>query len=337
MNKIIEQDIQEFIQSFPLSEELEGTSFLITGSTGLIGSILVNCLLSLNKNIRIVAPVRNKNKALALFSDSFVEIIECDLLSFDYSIIGNVDYVVHCAAPTSSKYFVEYPVETASFIFETTKKLLDYSVCFPVRCFLYLSSIEVYGAIQKDDPITEDVQGYINPLDIRSSYPMAKRMAENLCALYFREYGVPTKIARLTQTTGAGIAKDDNRIIAQFARLGIQGKDIILHTKGESARPYCYTIDAVSGLLFILIKGNLGEAYNIANEETYISAIDMAYYIKQHINNSINVRVELNDSFGYAPPSKIFLSSAKLRHLGWFPKYQINSIFEKLISYLIER
>ena len=102
--------------------------------------------------------------------------------------------------------------------------------------------------------VTEEVQGYLDPMAVRSSYPMAKRASENLCCLYASEYGVPVMIARLTQTTGAGIAKDDNRIIAQFAKLASQGKDIVLNTTGESARPYCYTTDTISALLFILFS-----------------------------------------------------------------------------------
>ena len=182
--------------------------------------------------------------------------------------------------------------------------------------------------------VSEKVQGYLDPMSVRSSYPMAKRAVENLCCLYAAEYGVPAKVARLTQTTGAGIAKDDNRVIAQFARLAAQGQDIVLHTTGESARPYCYLMDSVSAILFILLKGNAGESYNVANEETYISAWEMAEYLKKHFNPSIQIRVELNDSMGYAPATKQRLSSRKLRELGWKPEYPLHRIFERLIAYL---
>jgi nucleoside-diphosphate-sugar epimerase len=163
---------------------------------------------------------------------------------------------------------------------------------------------------------------------------MAKRAVENLCCLYAAEYGVPAKVARLTQTTGAGISRDDNRVIAQFARLVAQGQDIVLHTTGESARPYCYLMDCISAILFILLKGNPGESYNVANEETYISARGMAEYLKQHFNPSIQIRVELNGSMGYAPATKQRLSAQKLRNLGWEPEYPLHRIFERLIAYL---
>lgn len=337
MDKIQIQDIQEFVDSFKLADELCNTSFLITGATGLIGSTLIHCLLALDCNIRIVAPVRNMQKAYTMFGEEAkkMELIECDLLSFKYCTIGCVDYIVHCAAPTSSKFFVEHPVETFDTIIKGTSVLLDYAKSHPVKGFVYLSSLEVYGSISDDSKqITEDIQGYWDPMSVRSSYPVAKRAAENLCCLYAHQYDVPVNVARLTQTTGAGIAKDDNRVIAQFSRLAAEGHDIILHTTGEAARPYCYTTDAVSAILYLLLRGEIGEAYNVANEKTYISAHGMAEYLKEHFNPAINVRVELNDNMGYAPVTKLRLSAQKLIALGWQPRFGLKEIFERLIIFL---
>lgn len=333
-----QEDVQEFVRTFALADELANTSFLITGATGLIGASLIRCLLALDKGIRIMAPLRNKEKARAMFDDLFnrVEWVECELASYDYSQVGKVDYVVHCAAPTSSKFFVDCPVETIRVIYEATASLLNYAHRQSVKGFVYLSSLEVYGGGLLDTKITEDMQGYWDVMSVRSSYPVAKRAVENLCCAYASEYGVPVKVARLTQTTGAGIAKDDNRVIAQFAQLAAKGEDIVLHTTGESARPYCYTTDCVSGLLYILLKGKNGEAYNVANESTYISARGMAEFLRDQFNPSIDVRVELNDNMGYAPVTKLNLSSGKLRSLGWQPRYDLKQMFSRLIEYLSE-
>lgn len=340
MKKVLKQDIQDFCAAFPLKNELSGASFLITGATGLIGSTLIRCLLALNKNIRILAPVRNIEKARKMYDNqmSGLTFFETDLLHFHYESLGKVDYVIHCAAPTASKFFVNNPVETATTIFSVTARLLDYCRHNKVCSFVYLSSLEVYGTINDDStPVDESVQGYLDPLDVRSSYPMAKRAAENLCVDYQREYGVPARIARLTQTTGAGISMDDNRVIAQFARLAADGEDIVLHTKGDSARPYCYTTDAVSALLYIAQRGQDGQAYNVANEATYISAYDMAMYLKVNFNPAISVRMEISDGYGYAAPTKLRLSAQRLRNLGWCPQYGLKEIFARLTDYLSSR
>ena len=337
MNRVLVEDIKDFVSSFVLAEELHNASFLVTGGTGLIGSLLIRCLLALNKNIHVIAPVRNRVKAETLYTEyaSNVKILECDLLTFDYDTVGNVDYIVHCAAPTASRFFVNHAVETFHCIVQGTTILLEYAKKHKVKSFVYLSSLEVYGNVKNDsEVITEEQQGYLNPMSLRSSYPMAKRAAETLCHLYAKEFHVPVKIARLTQTTGAGIARDDNRVIAQFARLTAEGKDIVLHTTGESARPYCYTIDAITALLYILLKGNNGEAYNVSGKETYVSVYDMAMFVKDTFNSGINVRIELDDTMGYAPVTKLRLSTEKLESLGWVPQYGLKDILGRLIEYL---
>ena len=338
MNKIVEEDVSVFAKDFALSGQLTKSTFLVTGATGLIGSLLIRCLLALDEQIKIYAPVRNLKKAEALFDEwqkEYIQFVECDLVEYDYGLLEKIDYIVHCAAPTSSKFFVEHPVETSEISVDGTKKMLQLARQKQVKGMVYLSSLEVYGELHDDScPIKEDFQGYLDPMSVRSSYPMAKRATENLCCLYSSEYEVPVKIARLTQTTGAGIAKDDSRIIAQFARLAAQGRDIVLHTTGESARPYCYVTDSVSALLYVLLKGTSGECYNVANESTYISARDMAEYIHEHINPNSQVRIELADNMGYAPPTKLRLDTKKLKDLGWQPRYGLKEIYERLIKYL---
>ena len=338
MNRIVEEDVSLFAKHFELSNQLTKSTFLVTGATGLIGSSLIRCLLALNEQIKVYAPVRNLKKAEVLFDErqkEHIHFIECDLVEYDYSLLEKIDYIVHCAAPTSSKFFVEHPVETFEIIMDGTKKMLQLARQKQVRGMVYLSSLEVYGESHYDSlSVKEDFQGYLNPMSVRSSYPMAKRATENLCCLYASEYGVPVKIARLTQTTGAGIAKDDSRIIAQFARLAAEGRDIVLHTTGESSRPYCYVTDSVSALLYILLKGSAGECYNVANESTYISARGMADFIHENINPNCHVKIELADNMGYAPPTKLRLDAGKLMRLGWNPRYGLKEIFERLIEYL---
>ena len=336
MNVVLQQNIRDFTQSFELSHRLSHSRFLITGCTGLIGSILAHSLLAIKQDIDIIAPVRNIKKGVDLFDEAElknIHFIECDLSQFDYSEIGEVDFIVHCAAPTSSKFFVEKPVETFNTIVNCTQVLLEYVRRFPVKGFVYLSSLEVYGTILDDlNFVTEEVQGYLDPMATRSSYPMAKRAAENLCALYATEYNLNIMVARLTQTTGVNVSSTDNRVITQFCRLASQGQNIILHTQGRAARPYCYTTDCVSAILYILLKGEKGNAYNVANADTYISARGLAELLRDNFNPNISVEFRLNDNMGYAPETKLRLSTAKLQELGWSPQNDLKTILSKLIS-----
>lgn len=315
-------------------DSLKNASFMITGATGLIGSALVQYLLSLNLGVKIVIPVRNKQKAFDLYGESAdkLDIVQCDLLEYLTNMDVTFDYIIHCASPTAGSYMNEHPVETFELATESTRALLKYACSHKVKSLVYVSSLEYYGQNFDDRNITEDFQGYVDAASARSSYPMGKRAAEYFCFAYAHEYGVPVKVARLTQTFGAGVAKNDNRVFAQFARSVIAGTDIVMHTKGESAKPYCYTTDCASAILTILLKGANGEAYNVANEDTYISIYDMACFLRDNFNPRINVVIEEHPEMGYAPVTKLHLSAKKLIDLGWKPQVGLREMFNRLIN-----
>ena len=338
MNTWIERDISEFVSGFPLAHELKGSSFLITGATGLIGSTLVRCLLRMYElysiGLTVTCPVRNVAKAQEMFAECMgsVVLVASDLEKVSTLPKAHYDYILHAASPTSSKYFVEKPVETYSFILNSTMNLLELAKTGLVKSLVYVSSLESYGSIVNDNVITEDMQGYVNLLDVRSSYSMGKRGAECLCHFYAKEYGVPVKIARLTQTFGAGVSDSDNRVYAQFGRSIVNGTDIELHTTGESAKPYCYTTDCIAALLYILLKGKDGEAYNVANEDTFISIRDMANFLIEEFNPKVKVNISIRKDMGYAPQTLLRLSAKKLTNLGWKPKYGLREMYERMIK-----
>ena len=338
-NQILLEDIKLFALNFKLSEQLRDKTFLITGATGLIGSVLVKCLLELNRQmqlgIKVIAVVRSLDKAQNVFADDYSQINfrQLELSEITQEHIGCfVDYVVHLASPTASKFFVEHPVETLRTAVEGTTVILEFAKNAKVKSVVYASSLETYGSNHKDDWLKEDFQGYVNPTEVRSSYNIGKRTCECLCHAYAKEYGVNVMIARMTQTFGAGVEYNDGRVFAQFARKVIEGQNIELHTSGETCRMYCYTTDAVSAMLYLLLKGEKGEAYNIANKESYISIRDMANLVRDGFNPSIDVVITPKDNQGYAPETKLKLDTNKVENLGWRPRFDLKEMFGRLIK-----
>lgn len=339
---ILEKDINELVSNCKVFSKLENSSVLVTGSTGLIGSILVKSLLK-NKNIKVYACCRNREKFNSVFknyiSPNLISIFS-DILDFDISNL-NIDYIIHTASITDSKTFIEKPVETLNIAIDGTRNLLKQCVNKNIKSFVYLSSLEVYGTFYDFDGIKnvkETDSGYIDTMSVRSSYSEGKRIVENICKSYCNEYKVPVKVARLCQTFGAGVLYNDNRVFAQFARAIIEKKDIVLKTKGETVRNYCYTTDAVSGILTILLKGNSGEAYNIANMETTISIVDMAKQVCSLYTDS-NSKVVFDiaedaSKLGYNPVVKLQLDSTKLQTLGWQPFINLKEAYKRLIEYM---
>lgn len=312
-------------------------SYLLTGATGLIGSALVKKLYAEGENL--TCPVRNIDKAQSLFEEDVlnkVNWVETSLEDYLAQLDDSFDYIIHCASPTASKYFVEKPVETMLFNTSTTTSLLEYCRNHSVKGIIYLSSLESYGTVLDDSKaIAEDFQGYVNPMEIRSSYNMAKRMCESLCHAYAKEYGVPVKVVRLTQTISPYISDSDMRVFAQFARHAANGEDIELHTDGTAARQYIHIDDAVEAILRVLYNGKAGEAYNAAREDSYISVRDMAQFVQDNFNPSGKVVFHLREDMGYAPTTKLRLSTEKLRSLGWEAKFGLYEMFENVISKLL--
>ncbi|SUB96680.1 dTDP-glucose 4,6-dehydratase [Segatella buccae] len=338
MNTIQLRDIEDFCREFKLGENLRKKTFLITGATGLIGSTLCYCISKLSKEqdlgIRILCPVREEGKANDMFNGlSGIYTFRHNISELLNSYQGNIDYIVHCASPTSSKYMTTKPVETYTFMIESTLELLRYTRVHPIESMVYVSSLEYYGQVLENTLIIEDSLGYVDPKSARSSYPMGKRAAEFACTAYFEEYSVPVKIARLTQTFGPGVSRNDNRVFAQFSRAAINGENIVLKSSGKSSKPYCYTTDTINGILTILLCGENGEAYNVSNDATYISINDMAELVKKEFNPSIHIIYDFDPNFGYAADTFLKLTSAKLQKLGWRPKFGLIEMYRRLIEY----
>lgn len=334
---VLEEDLQ-YIANYDLPyDRLKGKTVLVTGATGLIGVSLVRALLAIGDDIKVIALVRNAEKAKSIYGDKigqFLKLHVADVVD-KIKIEEAVDYIFHCASVTASKVMIEKPVETLLTSVEGTKNILN--LAWEKRCasVVYVSSMEVYGAFDESREVGEETLGYIDPLKVRSNYPESKRLCENLCVAYCSEFGVPVKIARLAQTFGAGILPGENRVFAQFARSAIKGEDIVLHTKGLSEGNYCYTRDCVTGLLTILLKGTDAAAYNVSNPAAHTTIVEMAVLVAEKIaGGKIKVVFDIpqDNAFGYAADTKMKLNSDKLQALGWKPEVGLEEAYQRMIN-----
>ena len=326
-NSIFEEDIKNIINYFDMSV-FDGKTILVTGATGLIGKLCVKSLLNSGYNTQVIALVRDEEKAKNIFGESKRLTYLVQDINQRINTTRRVDYIIHAASTTSSKDFVEKPVETIYTAINGSRNILEFAKNKRLEGMVYLSSLEIYG-VNKKENIKEEDYGYIDILNPRSSYSESKKMVETMCISYGTEYGVPVKIARLAQTFGAGVSISDNRVFAQFAKAIINKENIILHTKGETKRNYCYTTDAVRGIFTILTKGENNNAYNVANENSYCSISEMAHLLE---NEYTKVEYKIDEvNRGYNPTVKIALNTEKLNALGWEAKVDLKEMFDRLI------
>lgn len=326
-NSIFEKDIKNIINYFDMSV-FDGKTILVTGATGLIGKLCVKSLLNSGYNTQVIALVRDEEKAKNIFGESKRLTYLVQDINQRINTTKRVDYIIHAASTTSSKDFVEKPVETIYTAINGSRNVLEFAKNKRLEGMVYLSSLEIYGVNEKEN-IKERDYGYIDILNPRSSYSESKKMVETMCISYGTEYGVPVKIARLAQTFGAGVSISDNRVFAQFAKAIINKENIVLHTKGETKRNYCYTTDAVRGIFTILTKGENNNAYNVANENSYCSISEMAHLLE---NEDTKVEYKIDEvNRGYNPTVKIALNTEKLNALGWEAKVNLKEMFDRLI------
>lgn len=345
MKDVLEEDFDKITKRDISWDALRNSSFVITGATGLIGSLIVKYLLYANRTMNfganIYAVVRNVEKADKIFAEEKTDALTyvvADLTKEKVNCEGDCDYIVHAAAVTASKVMVSDPVGTICTSIDGTEKMLQLAVEKKAKAFIYISSMEIYGQPTVGGKTAEKGLGYVDIENVRSCYPEGKRMCECLCTAYAAQYGVNVISARLAQTFGAGILPTENRVFAQFARSVMRGENIVLHTTGESEGNYVYTADAIAAIMTLLVKGKAGEAYNIANEDSHITIRNMAELVAREIaGEKIQVVIDIPEdsvSLGYAPPVKMWLDASKMRELGWKPEIGLVEAYKRMICWM---
>ena len=315
---------RDILQIFELDlpwEKLVGCNILVTGATGLIGGCLVETLMmNPQRNYQVYASGRNGERAkkrFAKFTDNdgfhFIRYDVMEPLESDVRF----DYIIHAASNGSPNFFAQKPVEVMKANLFGVTNLIEYGLSHGMKRMLYVSSGEVYG--EGDGRVfSEQYSGYVDSTKPRSCYPSSKRAAETLCVSYAVEYGADVIIARPCHVYGPHFTEQDNRVYAQFIRNILRGEDIVMKSTGEQFRSWCYVVDCVSALLYILLKGENCKAYNIADAKSNISIRELAETIAGIGGKKVVIDVpDSDEKRGFNVVTKSVFSTDKLGGLGW--------------------
>ena len=325
-------------------EKLQGGSILISGATGLVGSFLTDVLMEKNESgldCTVYALSRNAARAAERFSrwkgNDKLQFIPYDITKpFVRDDLGKVDYMLHLASNTHPMQYSTDPIGTITTNIIGLYNMLDFAVDHKATRFAFASSNEIYGENRGDvEMFTEDYCGYINCNTMRAGYPESKRCGEALCQAYKAQKELDIVIPRLTRSYGPTMLMSDTKAISQFIRKGIAGEDIILKSAGTQYYSYTYVADAVSGLLTVLLCGENGEAYNIADEASDIMLKDLAAIIAQTAGKEVVFELpDAVEAAGYSTATKARLDGSKLKAIGWEPAYDIQKGLERTIEIL---
>lgn len=309
--------------------ELAGKRILITGASGMLGGFLVDVLCRAcqeqNADIDIFALGRDISRLKERFhgwgSLNNLHMVQHDVTNAMPASMPYVDYVIHAAGNAFPRVLYQDPVGTIQANVQGTLHLLEYMHRVQGKRFLYVSTGEVYGQVENGvDMFSEDYCGSVELLSPRSCYPLAKRCAENLCISYREQFGLDCVIVRPCHTYGANYTQRDNRANVQFVNMAVQGKDIVLKSRGEQVRSYAYVADTISGMLSVLLVGESGEAYNLSNS---LGTISIAGYAREVAKAAgVSLLFEADDS-EKSPFRRAVLDSRKLESLGWHPAFTL--------------
>jgi len=300
---------------------------LITGGTGFIGNHL--CRKLLNEGHFVICLDNNFTGSMDNIQDMRnnpnFEFIRHDIT---LPILLEIDQIYHLACPASPKAYQYNAIKTIKTNILGTLNALGIAKRTKAKILL-TSTSEVYGD-PKISPQTEEYWGNVNPIGIRSCYDEGKRVAETLMMEYYRNHNTDIRIARIFNTYGPRMDKNDGRVVSNFINQCLENKNITIYGDGSQTRSFCYIDDTVDGLIKLMNQTettgpiNIGNPYEMSIKELSEKCLNMI-----DTTSKIEYKELPQDDPMKRQPD---ISKAK-KYLNWIPQVNLDDGLQKTIKY----
>lgn len=299
-------DLDEAVErAMPDWLSLKGARIFMTGGTGYIGRWLLealhqaNTLLDLGVGITVLS--RDPARFLAdcpHLCASGISYIKGDVRDFPFPD-GEFTHAIHAATDVVAP---QAPLHTFDVTASGTRRVLDFCQRAGVRRVLLLSSGAVYGRIPAELPrVPEAYQGCPDLGSPKSAYGIGKIVTEWLGSVYSSESRMVCSSARVFAQVGPHLALDKQFAAGNFILNALKNEPFIIRGDGTPCRSYMYATDLVRWLLAVLMRGQVGVAYNVGSDRA-ISIHDLAVRIATLAGiSSPDVRIALKPSPGRPP------------------------------------
>ncbi len=249
---------------------------LVTGGAGFIGSHLCDFLLARQYQVICLDNLLtgDMSNIQHLMPDNNFSFISQDIIDVS-AIKSDIDCVFHLASPASPPEYQRLPLETMKAGALGTLNALEMAKEKQAK-FLLASTSEIYGD-PLEHPQKEEYWGNVNPVGPRSMYDESKRFAEALTMTYHRQFHLDTKIARIFNTYGPRMKKEDGRAVPTFIVQALQSKPLTVFGDGSQTRSFCYISDLVEGI-YKLTLSEINTPINLGNPDE-ITILTLAHQV----------------------------------------------------------
>jgi len=306
-------------------------TYAVTGGAGFLGSHLCEALLDRGHRVLCIdnfltGTPRNIDHLTG--RDGF-RFLKHDVTQ-DLYLPKPLDGILHFASPASPRDYLEFPIQTLKVGSLGTHKMLGLAKAHGAR-FLLASTSEVYGDPQVH-PQPETYWGHVNPVGPRGVYDEAKRFAEAMAMAYHRTNGVNVRIARIFNTYGPRMRKNDGRAVPEFISAALAKKPLPVFGDGAQTRSLCFVKDEVEGLLEFFFSPHTGPM-NIGNPNE-VTVLEIAQWVKKLTRSSspiVHRPLPVDDPKIRRPDTTL-----ANRHLTWRPKVALKDGLERTIAWFKE-
>lgn len=326
-----------------------GTRILLTGAAGFLGFNFLHFFNHLNRvrpsgeqPVHVVAA----DNYLRGKSQWIVELAQVDpniqLRTFDITRPWpqdsmKFDYIIHGASVASPTYYRQFPLETLDANVSGLRNMLDLALKSDARSMVFFSTSEIYGDPPAHEiPTKETYRGNVACTGPRACYDESKRLGETLCYIYKQKHSLPVKMIRPFNNYGPGLRLTDRRVLPDFCADALANRDIVLLSDGKATRTFCYSSDALTGYLSVLLSQHHGEAFNVGSESPEISMHDLGTLVVKVAGTGKSVVCKQSDDREYLtdnPQRRCPDLSKSKALLGYEPKVDLETGIRRQIEW----